>query len=577
MRELWPFLRLMRRHLIWVLLGMLLALITALSGIGMMALIGWFVSATALGGGFVVLRSLAGLSSIEAIRTLAGARIIGRYLERVTSHEATFRILARIRCWFYERLEPLNPARLQQYRSADLLNRLIADVSAMDNLYLRVLSPSLIAIVVSLLVFSLLLYLAPVIAPLVLLMLLGAGFFVPLFGYRLGVLVGPALVSSTAALRDRSLAYISGMAELTIYNGVLDQKLRIEQEEARLVRAQLRMSLIAGLTSGLMLLLTGFAIAGALAVGLNLVQQGLMGSMNLALVLFCVLAAFEVVAPLPMAYQYLGKTRAAAQRLQEIADQESDIAFPDATEVAIASEPGRVVFDKVSFAYDDRPVLNEISLEIAPGEKVALLGHTGSGKSSLINLLARFWEPQSGQLLLSGQPIQSFSEEALRAQISVLAQPVHLFAGSVRSNLLLADAELKDELMLDLMDQLGMSDALGSDGLAREVGEGGSRLSGGQRKRLGIARALLKPAHLLVLDEPCEGLDTTTSERVLDLVLAYKPEQSLLLITHHLHALERFDRVIVLDQGCVLEQGTPQALLADPASRLYALRSLDNG
>lgn len=552
MSVLMPFIRLMKPHSGWVLLGSFLGLLTLLSSIGLLTLSGWFISATALAGVSVATaQAFNYMTPGGGVRGFAIARTAGRYFERITTHEATFRLLAQLRAWFYAHLEPLNPARLRHYRSADLLNRLITDINSLDNLYLRVISPSLIALITTVLVSLFLWWVAPALGVLLFLALLVSGLFIPMLGLKLGAVTGRQMVGYASALRQRTLSYVQGMTELHVYSALEQQQQELDQSQQALLQAQLRMSLVSGLVAALMTLAAGLTTLLALVIGIDLVTAEQLSPAWLALAVFCVLASFEAVAALPLAYQYLGKTRAAAENLQEITSQRSDIVFPE--EPVRVVNPGAIQLDQVDFAYDNRPVLQGLSIQVSPGEKVALVGHTGSGKSSVINLLSRFWQYQHGRVLVGGVAVESFPEQQLREQMSILSQPVQLFAGSVRANLQLADPDASDEQMLALLEQLSMTEMLGNDGLEREVGEGGSRLSGGQRKRLGIARAMLKSSPILILDEPTEGLDINTASQVMDAVFSYRPEQTLLIITHHLHDLGRYDHIIRLDQGRCLQ------------------------
>jgi ATP-binding cassette subfamily C protein CydC len=554
MKALIPYLRQMRPHLGWVLLGAWLGLLTLVASIGLLSLSGWFISATALAG-------LAGLGAQQfnfftpgaGVRGFAILRTAGRYGERVVSHEATFRLITRLRTWFYQQLEPLGPARLSQLGSAQLLNRLLADIGALDNLYLRVLAPTLIALSVVLLVALFLTLFLPDVALIAVVGLLVAGFVVPWLGYRLARGVGEAQPEAVAQLRVALVALVRGMADLRIYGGMARARTQIVEREAHLLATQQRMGMISALTGSLMTLVSGLTLILATLPAVIAVRDNLLAPAELALVLFCVLAAFEAVMPLPLAYQYLGKTRAAAQRLNEVVDTKPQIRFPAAG--VVPRTPGSIRFDDVYFSYrSQQPVLKGISFAVAPGERLALAGHSGSGKTSLINLLVRFWDADAGVVELGGQPIAAYDESTLRAQLSVMDQPVHLFAGSVRDNLRLA-GDVDDQRMRDLLASLRLLEALGPEGLDYQIGEGGSRLSGGQRKRLALARALLRPAPVLLLDEPTEGLDADTAAAVLDLLAEINPGQTQLLISHHEQVLARYPRILRLDQGRLV---TPQ-------------------
>jgi ATP-binding cassette subfamily C protein CydC len=573
MNPLRPFIRSMRTQLNWMLLGTLLGLVTLLASIGLMTLSGWFISAAALAGGGALTFNY--FTPGAGVRGFAILRTLGRYFERVTTHEATFRLLADLRSWFYRCLEPLGPARLQQFRSADLLNRLIADVNALDNLYLRVLAPSVIALLVALLVLGFLARYSPAIALFTAAGLVLAGVATPLLAHRLARRVGERQVMATTTLRQRLIALVQGLADLHIYGGVAQAIDATTAEETRLTRTQLRMALVTGLMNGLIVFIGGATGLLALLVGIGQLHAGGLEPAQLAMALFCVLALFEVVAPLPLAYQYLGKTRQAAARLQEVASAAPLVIYP-ARDQAPVLAPGSFSFEQVTFHYPraSTPVLEQFSLRVAAGEKILLLGHTGSGKSTLVSLLARFYDPQQGQVVLGGQSVTRYGESTLRAQMSVLSQPVQLFAGSVADNLALAKGDAAENEMAAVLAAVGLDRELGDRPLAYAVGESGSRLSGGQRKRLALARALLRDAPLLLLDEPTEGLDATTEARVVEQMLRLCAERTLVMISHHLQTAALFDRVVILDQGRVLEQGTPQALAANPDSRFNQLAAV---
>ncbi|MBV0932167.1 thiol reductant ABC exporter subunit CydC [Marinobacterium weihaiense] len=577
MRSLLPFVSMLFRQKGWVLAGILLSLVTLLAAIGLLTLSGWFISAAALAG-------VSALSSQQfnyftpgaGVRGFALARTAGRYLERITTHEATFRMLAYLRGWFYRRLEALGPARLQGYRSGDLLNRLVADINALDNLYLRVLVPTLVAVLVALLVGIFLALYSPSIAGVALVGLALAGVVLPLIAQQVGRTLGQRQVTLLSDLRVRLLGMVQGQADLHIYGGVGAAIEQVQAVERQLQRTQLRMALISGLTSALVVFIGGVAGLVTLMLGIDQVQAGGLAPAHLAMLLFCVLAVFEAVAPLPLAYQYLSKTSAAAERLLDISQQPVMQQFPE--HGAMPMRPGEIEFDQVSLCYanDAPPAIDRLSFCIRPGERVLVLGHTGSGKSSLVNLLARFHAADTGRVLLGGCPVETFDESTLRTQLSVLSQPVQLFAGSVADNLRLAGAEMPDVEMLNVLSMVELDEALGEQPLSWPIGESGNRLSGGQRKRLALARALLKPSPVLILDEPTEGLDAETESRVMSAVLraCFEAGRTLVMISHHLQMAEAFDRILILDKGSLLEAGTPAELKARSDSRFNQLLAL---
>lgn len=575
MKSLLPFIRMLLAHRAWVLSGLALGLLTLLAAIGLLTLSGWFISAAALAG---VSAKTAGQFNYftpgAGVRGFAIVRTVGRYFERITTHEATFRMLAYLRGWFYRHLEALGPARLQTYRSGDLLNRLVADINALDNLYLRVLVPTLVGALVGVLVVSFIAFYSFAIASVAGVALLLAGVLLPILAGQVASRIGRQQVLLLSELRTRLLALVQGQADLHIYGGVDDAIGGVCEVEARLQATQLRMALISGVTGAMLVVMGGVAGIVTLVLGIEGVRSGDIAPAQLAMLLFCVLAVFEAVAPLPVAYQYLSKTAAAAARLVDITGQSADIHFVE--EGVEPTLPGRIELERVSLSYvaGAAPAIEDLSITIEAGEHVLILGHTGSGKSSLISLLVRFHEAQSGDVRLSGRPIAEYDEATLRAQSSVLPQPVQLFAGSVADNLRLADENLTEVAMLDALSRVELDTELGDDPLAWEVGESGSRLSGGQRKRLGLARAMLKPAPVMLLDEPTEGLDAAMEVRVMTGLLKSAGGQTLMMISHHLQMADHFDRIFILDHGRLLEQGAPAELAARPGSRFNQLLAL---
>lgn len=553
MRALYPYLMRMRYQAGWVVLGTLLALVTLGSSIGLLTLSGWFIAATALAGA-----TLAGSQAFNfytpgaGVRGFAIFRTLGRYAERVVSHEATFRLITEIRVWFYRRLEPLEPARLAALGSGQLLSRLVGDVAALDTLFLRVVSPTIVAGISIGLVGLFLSVYAPELGILAICTLLATGFVIPGLGFLMGRRPGASQVKLVARLRSELLAALKGMPDLRIYGGFATTRQRLERLDHALLSAQARMGAISALTASLMMFLSALALILILVPALNLFHLGKLEPAQIVMVVFCLFAAFEAVLPLPQAYQFMGKTLAATGRINEVAQASPAITYPDRGVVPLT--PGAIRFHEVSLCYGRAsPALDRLSMEIGAGERVIIQGHSGSGKSSLINLLARFWAPDCGEIELSGQPIEAYDESTLRAQLSVMAQPVQLFAGTLRDNLKLAAPDADDQELLDVLVPLGLPAELDGQGLEYWIGESGCRLSGGQQKRLALARALLREAPVLILDEPTEGLDPERVESVLGMIDRATEGKTLLLITHHRQPPRWADRVVTLDRGRLVE------------------------
>jgi len=561
MRALLPYLALYKRHKWLLTLGVVLAIVTLLASIGLLTLSGWFLSASAVVG-------VAGLYSFNYMLPAAGVRgaaitrTAGRYFERLVSHDATFRVLSHLRVATFSKLLPLSPAGLARFRQGDLLNRVVADVDTLDHLYLRVISPLVGALVV-IIVVTLGLGVLDVTLALTLggIMLLTLCLLPPLF-YRLGKPTGEKLTSLRGQYRQHLTSWLQGQAELTIFGASQRYREQMENTELSWHDAQRRQSELTALSQAVMLLISGFAVIAMLWLAAGGVGGNTQPGALIALFVFCALAAFEALAPVTGAFQHLGQVIASARRITEITDCPPEVTFP-AGESTVPAQVD-LHLNAVSFTYPQQvqSALNAVSLNVTAGQRVAILGRTGCGKSTLLQLLTRAWDPQQGEILLNGQPLASFSEAALRAIISVVPQRVHLFSATLRDNLLLASPAATDEALATVLTQVGLEKLLVDDGLNSWLGEGGRQLSGGELRRLAIARALLHDAPLFLLDEPTEGLDATTESQILDLLSDVTKGKTVLMVTHRLRGLSQCDQIIVMDNGEIIEQGNHAALMA---------------
>ncbi|WP_370559373.1 cysteine/glutathione ABC transporter ATP-binding protein/permease CydC [Edwardsiella tarda] len=573
MRVLLPFLALYRRHWFRMSLGMVLAIVTLLASIGLLTLSGWFLAASALAG-------LAGLVTFNYMLPAAGVRgaaiirTAGRYAERLVSHDATFRVLSHLRVFTFSRLLPLSPGGLARFRQAELLNRLVADVDTLDHLYLRVLSPLISALVIIVVVVCGLawldIHLALTLGGIMLLLLIG----LPILFYHAGKPVGAALTSLRADYRTQLVGWIRANAELAIYGALGRFRDQLEEKERQWQQQQQRQAALGALAQGIMILASGltFTLILWLAAG-GIADDPTPGAL-IALFVFATLAAFESLAPVAGAFQQLGQVMASAQRVAQLIDQTPQIRFPEQGKVLDEDAAIALSIEDVHFRYpsQSRAVLNGVTLTLRAGEHVALLGRTGCGKSTLLQLLTRAWECDQGTIRLNDLPLDSLDEGALRAACAVVSQRVHIFSATLRDNLLLADPEASDAQLSEALRAVGLERLLEDRALDAWLGDGGRPLSGGEQRRLGIARALLHRAPLLLLDEPTEGLDAETERQILALLRQHCAQKSLLLVTHRLQGLAQMDRICVMDEGSIVEQGRHESLL-QARGRYYQLCS----
>ena len=547
-----------------MILGTVLGLLAMISVVGLLSLSGWFISAAAYAGLTAATAQLFNFFHPSiGVRFFAIGRTLARYAERIVTHDVTFRILQSLRSWFYVHLEPLAPARLLMLRSADILNRIVADIDALDNLYLRVISPSIVAGVMAILVVIFLGLIDPSIALTVAFFMVLAGLGVPAMASRIGRTGGKNLTHLISELRVRIVDTLQGMPELLVFGGNLRQMDSVAQSSRALLKCQLRMSHIRGASLALITLFAGLAVIATLYMAVKLTHLDLLDGPVLVLILLAVMASFEAVLPLPIAYQYLGQTREAGRRLLEIIDTDPQVVFT--TRPVPLPKKVDVFFEKVCFRYHAQGpwVLKDIDFRITAGRRVAVIGETGSGKSTLMHLLVRFWNPDSGCIRLGDDKIDRFSEPALRRLISTVSQQPHMFNATLKENLLMANPDASEDDLLSALETAQLFEFVKDlpDGLDTWIGEAGQLLSGGQAKRVAVARAVLHKAPLWVLDEPTEGLDPITENKMMQALKRHTAGKTMLLITHRLVDLHWMDQIVMLDRGRIIGRGSHAELI----------------
>lgn len=545
----------------WVALSVLLSALTIGSSVALIGTSAWLISTAALH------PSVADLGvSVVGVRFFGISRGLFRYLERLVSHNVTFRLLARLRVWFYEKLEPLVPARLMDYKSGDLLARVIGDVETLENFYVRVISPSLAAVLIGIVVAA---FFASYFSPIALVLI---GFFL-ILGLLLPLLVqfvsrapGQRLITKRADIQSQLVDGIQGMADLLAFGRGMDRLKQISITGATYGATQKQMARISGIHSALGTLFTNLGVWLVLLLVIPQVTTGNIKGVMLGTFALMTLASFEAVTPLSLAAQMWGASRAAAQRLFDVVDIEPEVRRDQARNVSFASRASNIEFANLSFAYpaQSTPALHNVTFTVPDGKSVAIVGPSGAGKSTLANLLLRFWEYESGDIRLGAVPLKTLKQDEVRKRISLVSQNSYFFNTSIRENLRLArrsasPQDIETAAHAAQIHEFIMTLPKGYDTL---IGEQGLRLSGGERQRLAIARALVKDAPILILDEPTANLDPQTEKRVLDTLFKIMQSKTSLLITHRLVGLEHVDEILVMDGGRVVERGTHGELLS---------------
>ena len=539
-----------------VLLSTLLGALTIGASISLMSTSAYLISMAALH------PSIAAISvAVVGVRFFGITRGVFRYLERLASHSLTFKVLARLRVWFYQAIEPLAPARLTGARSGDLLNRVISDVETLDNLYVRVLAPPLVALIVVLAVAVFIGSFSPWLGVILAGFLLSIGVGLTALSLGLNHKPGQMLTDGRALLRADLVDAVQGLPDLAAFGQEKTWLAKVKAAGERLGKVQIRMARLSGIQSGLNSLLVGLGVWVLLVVSIPLVTTGAMNGIYLAVIVLGAMASFEAVQNLPQAAQLLEANLQSARRLFEIADSTPAVTEP----AAPLPRPNTAVLSvrNLSFAYENEPVLQEISFELPAGKKMAIVGPSGAGKSTIANLLMRFWEFKQGDILLDGQDMRAYTPVDARRMFSLVSQGTYLFNASLSENLRLARATASSAEIEAACQQAELHDFVATlpKGYETLVGERGVQFSGGERQRVAIARALLKDTPLFIFDEPTANLDASTERRLVETLQRVVKDKSVLWITHRLVGLEDMDEILVMDKGRIVERGTHAELL----------------
>jgi ATP-binding cassette, subfamily C, bacterial CydC len=525
-------------------LAALLGVLTILFGVGLMATAGYLISRAAERPAVLSLTV-----AIVGVRFFALSRPIARYLERLASHDLALRSLGAARAHVYDRLERLSPAQLRAHRQGDLLSGFVADVDSLQNLYLRGLLPPVVALVAGAGAVAVVAAILPAAGLVLAAGLVAAGVAVPFAAAALARRSAALEAPARAALSSEVVETLAGGAELVAYGRVGGRLERICDADRSLVRVARRAALADGTGEGLRVLVTGATVAGVLALAVSSHATGVLDGTLIALLALASLAAFEAVQPLPEALRELRATIASGERILDLTGSEPAVTGP-AEPVPFPQGRFAIVLEdvRVRYAPGEPPALDGVSLRLEPGRRVALLGPSGGGKTTVVNLLLRFIDPEAGRVTLGGRDLRDFRQEDVRGAVAVAGQDSHLFSTSIRENLRLARPEATDDELEDALRRARILEWVRGlpNGWDTLVGEEGRELSGGQRQRLVVARALLADAPVLVLDEPTAHLDGPTAERLIDDVLDTAGDRTVLLITHRSEGLDRMNEVVRL-------------------------------
>ncbi|MGW0789959.1 thiol reductant ABC exporter subunit CydD [Streptomyces sp. NPDC002911] len=542
-------------------LALLLGSLAVASSVGLIAVSGWLISRASEQPPVLYL-----MVAVTATRAFGLGRAVFRYAERLVSHDAVLRMLAELRVAVYRRLERVAPAGLRAMRRGDLLSRLVSDVDALQDYWLRWLLPVGTALAVGVGSVAFTGWMLPEAGVVLAAGLFLAGVGVPWLSGAFARRAEFQLAPARAALAVRVADLLGGTAELTVAGALPARKEQVRTADGVLTRIASRTAAATALGGGLSALICGLTVVGAAFVSLPAVYDGRLAGVELAVVVLTPLAAFEAVTGLPLAVQYRRRIKRSAERVFEVLDAPVPVEEPaDPAEAPASPFPLDVRGLSARYEGAERDALHSVGLTLHPGKRVAVVGPSGSGKTTLAQVLLRFLGAREGTYRLGGVDASALDGDTVRTFVGLCAQDAHVFDSSIRENLRLARTGATDGELTDALASARLLDWTRSlpDGLDTLVGEHGARLSGGQRQRLALARALLADFPVLVLDEPAEHLDLATADALTADLLAATQGRTTVLITHRLAGLEAVDEVLVLDGGRVVQQGPYAALAAE--------------
>ena len=543
-----------------VLASVALGTLTIASSVALMGASAWIISMAALHPNVAVLQV-----AIVGVRFFGISRGVSRYLERLVSHNLTFKILTRLRVWFYASLEPLAPARIMDFRAGDLLSRIISDIKTLEDFYIRSVAPPIVAIFIGVGTGVFLYQYQPILGFVLGGLFLTSGLIIPVLIRWLAHKPGQVLVETQTLLTGNLVDFVSGLPDLMVFGQSGEKGKQIQALDGTYHKAQLRLARISGLNAGLLIFFSNLGMWLVLILAIPLIQSGEIPGVMLAALALITLSAFEAIQPLPQAMETLSSSLVSGQRLFEVLDAKPAVVDPEIPQ-AIPTEISIHVKD-LEFYYpgSQTPALNKIDFELQEGKTVAIVGPSGSGKTTLGNLLLRFWGGYQGEITLGNGDtnLDSLRQDEIRKQISVISQGDALFQDSVQNNIALGNPRASLENIIAAAKKAQIHELINNlpGGYQTLIGERAGGFSAGEAQRISIARAVLKDAPLFLLDEPTANLDPVTEKAILNTLFGILENKTALWITHRLVGLEKADQILVLVEGKILERGTEKELL----------------
>ncbi|WP_042220626.1 thiol reductant ABC exporter subunit CydC [Oceanobacillus manasiensis] len=535
-----------------ILISILVGFIAGIAGVGLFAASGYLISKAALAPPLYALIVLT-----STVKLLGFTRALTRYAERYFSHRATFTILSNLRVSFFEKIEPLAPGIFQKYRSGDLLARIVGDIESLQNFFLRVFYPPIVLALVFLSTIFFTAFFSLYAALVLFLGLILTGFVVPAIFAIKQRKIDQDVRENRSDLSTEVTEYLYGFRDLKIYQQLDTRESQLLSASDKYIQEQEIEGINKLFSQSLNTLVSHVITAIVLGLGVYLIANGSLEGLLLAMLVMISITVFEDASPMAAFPIYYHDNQRAARRLFQVVKQDTNTKKEN-----LASLPETVpsvCMDEVTFSFEDqgRPTLRNVSFELKKGSKTAIVGPSGSGKSTILQLLLKLYEPSRGDIKLNDVPLATSNKESIWNIANVVLQDNHFFFGTIKDNLLLAGDDLTDEQLNEALQKV----MLDRFSLSDNVLEKGANLSGGEKQRLAIARALLKKGKLWLLDEPTSSVDALTEKNVHERILEEAENDTLILVSHRLAGMEKMDQILVMDQGQLIESGSYQELM----------------
>ena len=552
-------LRFFKPHLGEVLVSILMGAATITAGIGLLGTSAYLIASAALHPSIAELQV-----AIVGVRFFGISRAAFRYGERLVSHSVNLRLVSSLRVWFYRQLSQVKQDDLSIYRSGDLLDRILRDLETLENYYVRVLSPFIVFMIVTTGVSMFVGKFEAQLGWMLAAGLLVTGFILPIFSVFINRRTAQNTARYSADLSATMVETMAGLEDLQAFGTSHSQMEKINAVNIKVNQAQLQTAMLGGVNNGLVLIVMNLTVLALIWYSIPLIQTEFLTGISLAVIVLVAMASFEATQVLPAAAQRLTESASSAGRLFQIADQSAADKAGLFRIISTVSTNLRLVDVNFQRSGESDFSLEHISLSLDKGKKIAIVGPSGGGKSSLVELILKFNVPDSGSIFLNEGDIQSLDNESVRSQFAVLAQDAYLFNCSLRENLLFAKPTASENEISSVLARVGLADWLSAlpHGLDTWLGDRGTMVSGGELQRIMIARLLLQDRPFMILDEPMVNLDASIRRELIKVLLTDFPQAGLLWISHEYSLMKLMDEILYLEDGAIIERGDHDSLLA---------------